>query len=61
MFDAEMCHEEVAVERAREREKLREEAQADARGLVSAQRTSSDPAVNSLKVKKGQLLTTPTC
>ena len=54
MFDSEWCHEEEAAERARERERLREEAQAEAGGLGPAQRTSSDPAVNSLKVKKGK-------
>ena len=61
MFDSERCHEEEALERARERERQREEATAEGRALVSSQRTSSDPAVNSLKVKKGQLETTLTC
>ena len=60
MFDSEKCHEEEAQERARERERLRDEAQAEAGGLAHAQRTSSDPAVNNLKVKKGQLTVTPT-
>ena len=50
IFDSEMCHEEQVLERQRELEGT----------LVPSQRTSSDPAVNSLKVKKGQSETTPT-
>ena len=44
----------------RERERLKAEAQAESGGLGPAQRTSSDPAVNSLKVKKGQSIHTHT-
>ena len=40
------------MERERQKEALREEE--DGGGLRPAQRTSSDPAVNILKVKKGQ-------
>lgn len=39
------------MERERQKEALREE---EGGGLGAAQRTSSDPAVNILKVKKGQ-------
>ena len=52
------------MERERERERQREEAQREtevAGGVLSAaHRTSSDPAVNSLKIKKGQYEATPT-
>ena len=59
IFDSETCHEEQQLERERERERQREErmdGEGGGGGLVSAQRTSSDPAVNSLKVKKGKPL-----
>jgi hypothetical protein len=61
IFDSDKCHEEEAQERARERERQREEAQreSEAGRLGPGQRTSSDPAVNSLKVKKGQSGATP--
>lgn len=55
MFDFETCYEEQVLERERERERLKE-AQKEKEGrLRHSQRTSSDPAVNNLKVKKGQL------
>lgn len=51
IFDSETCYEEQALERERERERQKA-AQGEGQGGLG-QRTSSDPAVNSIKVKKG--------